>query len=207
MTPQIRARRAVAAVLLTLTAATGCSSSPSDERSQPSDVVTTSPQVTQASIDSGAPAPVGQDLVATGPVDRTDPDSTGDALARVAALWDTRTDAGPADAVLRAGDLVGEALLAEYATNRTERPPLSWREPGAHGAHLQVEVTPGAHTDYEGQLVPDSPTTVWRTYTLSATWVGEDGWTSEPVPLTVRTQLRKTENRWTAAQLTIQETT
>lgn len=127
-------------------------------------------------------------------------------IAQTVCQWDTTTDTGAADAVLRAGDLVGADLREQFRTSRPERPPTSWTEPRQHDARVVVvDVTPGGHTNDQGYIVPDTTNSAWRTYTVTLHWAGDNGWVSPDQRQYVKTELRRTNDRWAAAQLTIKE--
>ncbi|MFE9685388.1 hypothetical protein [Streptomyces sp. NPDC006285] len=137
-------------------------------------------------------------------VDRTDAEAVG--RGALTALWtfDTTTDRGPHDAEVRAADagwLTGE--YAERLRARRPQPVLGaeWQTWADHHAHTTVvpESTPDAARP------PDTDTEAWQQWTVTATPLGREQWTGEPVVVAVYVRLTRTaiDKPWQVADVIV----
>ncbi len=93
--------------------------------------------------------------------------------------------------------LGGPFAAAVGAAQIVAAPGAVWNGWAAHRAHLVVTVARG----YTDGAPPDTPTAVYRQWTVTQNPVGADHWTGSPVRFVVAIQLIRAGGRWQLTRL------
>jgi hypothetical protein len=132
-----------------------------------------------------------------------DQDATAVAVAAVTTDWifDTTLDVSQADAQRRSQRWLTPAYAAQIAAAaQVAAPGADWTAMAAHHGYTTVALT-RAYDD----PTPDSPTDVWREFTVTVTEHGRDGW-SGPVQHVVQyAHLTRSDARspWRVAEMRV----
>ncbi len=127
-----------------------------------------------------------------------DPDVVARAALQVLFGSDTTLDAQPMDAEKRALPWLGGPFAAAVrAAAIVAAPGAVWNGWAAHRAHLVVTVARG----YTDGAPRDTPSAVYRQWTVTQTPVGADHWTGSPVRFAVAVQLIRAGGRWQLTRL------
>ncbi|WP_433463973.1 hypothetical protein [Spirillospora sp. CA-128828] len=132
---------------------------------------------TKSAAQSPAPPPT----PGLGDVDQTDPTAVSKAAVTIMWSYDARTDArtGQRSAYLRASGYLTPTYRAHVATSMPATPLPA--ELLAHHARSRTVLAPAPHDDAE----PDTVQAASRTWRVTVTPIGRDGWCGRPVTVHV----------------------
>lgn len=175
-----RTLAAVAAAAAVL-ALTSCASSTT---ARSSDAASTAPapagSPTPTSLPTVAPYPTGASGSPRAPlpnpskVNGSSPDAVAEAALTVMFSEDTRIDTSPRDATVRAAPYLTPVYAADLADHQAAAAPgAQWNTWAAHNAYTTASVTPAP----DSGAPADTTTSAFRTYTVTATAHGTDGYT------------------------------
>lgn len=178
-----RAVAVAAAVLLSLTAA-GCGlgddgGTDDGAAAKPPPASAASPSDEPPALPSGSPGIPEGGIVEPGDVDGQDSDAVGQGALRVYYTYDTALDTSRNDAGRRmadAGWCTGTYAQALREAASRSAPGASWTEWARHRAYTTVSMVPSN----EAGKPADTPTSAYRTYAVTLTPIGRDGWRGTP---------------------------
>ncbi|KAF4410152.1 hypothetical protein [Streptomyces lycii] len=185
-TARVRRGAALLAAATALVALAGCGL-PGLDRSDSGAAEETS-VAPKAPVPSGKPLDKDAKVPEPGPVDDRDATAVAQAWATAAYSYDTAYDAGPHDAVLRAGRYCTEKLAA---ADRSHRPAAGsgpeWAAWAEHRAWTRVKL----EVESDGDAPADTATTAWRQLAVTGTAKGRDGWEGDGPRLHAFVELRR----------------
>lgn len=134
-------------------------------------------------------------------VDHADPGAVSEAALTVMWTIDTKIDISPHDATLRAIPYV----TPEYATEIKDTPQRSgpgaeWNSWAAHHAYTRVHLSPAN----DAGKPPDTEADAYRTWTVTTTPHGDEGWTGEATTVTAFVELARSGRTWKVNAVQIQ---
>lgn len=207
-----RRRLAVAAAVVAASTVTGCASSPVGVTTTvPSTATTQGPAATSSTPAGTGATPSSSDPTGATPgapvrggapdpdgVDRSSPDSVGEAFVQLAWTSDTRADRSPTDATARAAALATPELAADLRQDGGRRPSGDWTTWTTRKAWTQVTLTPnldaGRPTDTATRAVRG-----WQARVVPRA----DGWTGTPQTFVVFVSLTRDSDRWSVSDLEV----
>ncbi|MEU7230048.1 hypothetical protein [Streptomyces chrestomyceticus] len=200
MTQLPRHRTTVAAVLAAAVLA-GCGTTPTDPAAdaEPTRAAAPSSPPTKAAeptseppepspLPSGAASTPRAGLPDPKKVNGQDPSAVGAAALTTMWTFDTAHDVSQHDATVRAIPYT----TPKYGQGIRDTPPRSapgaeWQRWATHHAYTKVTLTPSQ----DAGAPEDTPTDAYRTWTVTSTPHGDDGWTAEPTAVTAFVHLTR----------------
>jgi hypothetical protein len=129
-------------------------------------------------------------------LDRSDATAVGSWAARMIWTLDTATDTGRRDAELRAAAVYTPAYADGLRQLPRPSPGAEWATWAAH----RVVTTVDAVLQHEAGAPPDTDSRAYRSYFITITLAGADGWSAAPKTDVIFVTLTKEGPMWSVSR-------
>lgn len=191
-------RRTVVVVLAAGALLAGCTATAGDPSPQvappPPPTSSTTSVSTPTTSTMPPPAPVQPPQLAS--ANAVDPDSVARVVLLTMFTVDTTRDNSFSAGLRRAAPLLSTSYAASVEAAPTPTPDARWQTWTEHQAYTAASLTPSAE-----DRPADTDTTARRSYLLSYTPVGRDGWRGEPQQMVALVTLTHATGGWVVDQI------